>query len=73
MTNLEALAFDHAPMGIALTEQRVIRACNDSFAQMFGYEKQDLIGQSFRLLYGTDQEFHQIRDIGLEPLRQSLP
>ncbi|SEP85026.1 PAS and helix-turn-helix domain-containing protein [Thalassovita taeanensis] len=73
MTNLDQLAFDNAPMGIALTEHRVIQSCNDTFAQMFGYPKSTLIGQSFRLLYGTDQEFHQVRDIGLEPLRRSHP
>lgn len=73
MTPLDELAFDCAPMGLALTEHRIIRSCNDTFAHMFGYQKSDLVGQSFRVLYGTDQEFHQIRDIGLEPLRQSLP
>ncbi len=73
MNDLDELAFEHAPMGLTLTENRIIRSCNETFAQMFGYEKTELIGQSFRLLYGTDQEFHQIRDIGLEPLRKSLP
>ncbi len=73
MNEFETLAFDHAPMGIALTEHRIIRTCNLSFADMFGYKKPDLIGQSFRLLYGSDEEFHQIRDIGLKPLSQSLP
>lgn len=73
MSELDQLAFDHAPMGLTLTENRIIRTCNETFAAMFGYSKEALIGQSFRLLYGTDQEFHQIRDIGLEPLRQSLP
>lgn len=73
MNDFDQLTFDHAPMGLALTEHRIIRSCNATFAAMFGYEKADLIGQSFRLLYGTDQEFHQVRDIGLEPLRQSLP
>jgi PAS domain S-box-containing protein len=67
MQDLEQLAFDQAPMGLALTEQRVIRSCNQTFADMFGYTKAQLIGQSFRLLYGTDQEFHQVRDIGLGP------
>ncbi|MEO9530359.1 PAS and helix-turn-helix domain-containing protein [Roseibium sp.] len=71
--DLDQLAYDNAPMGLALTEDRTIRACNQTFAAMFGYRKDQLIGRSFRLLYGTDQEFHQIRDIGLEPLRQSLP
>jgi len=73
MDDLDQLAFENAPMGLALTEYRVIRSCNDTFAQMFGFEKSQLLGQSFRLLYGTDQEFHQIRDIGLEPLKQDLP
>lgn len=73
MTEFDLLAFENAPMGLTLTENRIIRSCNETFAAMFGYEKRQLIGQSFRLLYGTDQEFHQIRDIGLEPLRKSLP
>ncbi|MCV0425429.1 MAG: PAS and helix-turn-helix domain-containing protein [Roseibium sp.] len=73
MEDLDQLAFDNAPMGLALTENRVIQTCNETFAWMFGYRKEELIGQSFRLLYGSDQEFHQIRDIGLEPLRHSLP
>ena len=73
MTDLDQLAFENAPMGLALTENRIIRACNQTFVEMFGFKKSQLIGQSFRLLYGTDQEFHQIRDIGLEPLRRSLP
>jgi PAS domain S-box-containing protein len=73
MYDLDRLAFENAPMGLALTKDRTIRACNRTFAEMFGYQKEDLIGQSFRRLYGTDQEFHQIRDIGLEPLRRSLP
>jgi PAS domain S-box-containing protein len=73
MEDLDQLAFENAPMGLALTENRIIRACNQTFVEMFGFKKVQLIGQSFRLLYGTDQEFHQIRDIGLEPLRRSLP
>ncbi|WP_299484212.1 PAS and helix-turn-helix domain-containing protein [uncultured Roseibium sp.] len=73
MHEFEALAFDHAPMGLALTEHRIIRTCNQTFADMFGYQKEMLIGKSFRLLYGSEEEFHQIRDIGLKPLSQSLP
>ncbi|MET1416899.1 PAS and helix-turn-helix domain-containing protein [Roseibium sp. HPY-6] len=73
MHEFEALAFDYAPMGLALTEHRIIRTCNQTFADMFGYRKDQLIGKSFRLLYGSDEEFHQIRDIGLKPLSQSLP
>ncbi|MCW1404301.1 PAS and helix-turn-helix domain-containing protein [Novosphingobium sp. MW5] len=73
MNEFDRLAFDNAPMGLTLTENRIIRSCSETFAQMFGYDKGRLIGQSLRPLGGTDQEFHQIRDIGLEPLRKSLP
>ncbi|MEM8701497.1 MAG: PAS domain-containing protein [Pseudomonadota bacterium] len=45
MDELDALAFDHAPMSIALTEHRIIRTCNRGFADMFGYSKADLIGR----------------------------
>ncbi|OWU85788.1 LuxR family transcriptional regulator [Oceanicola sp. 22II-s10i] len=65
------MAFDHAPVGIVLTERRVIGACNLTFAELFGWERDALIGQSFRLLYETEQEFEAIRDIGLAPLRDS--
>ncbi|WP_305988347.1 PAS and helix-turn-helix domain-containing protein [Roseibium sp. MMSF_3544] len=73
MHEFDALAYDFAPMGLALTEHRVIRTCNQTFADMFGYEKTELIGRSFRLLYGSEEEFHHVRDIGLKPLSESLP
>ncbi|MGR3371932.1 MAG: helix-turn-helix transcriptional regulator [Pseudooceanicola nanhaiensis] len=66
-----ALAFDEAPVGIVLTEARVIRACNATFAGLFGWEKAALLGQSFRALYESEREFEAIRDIGLAPLRDS--
>ncbi len=68
-----ALAFDDAPVGIVLTENRVIRACNSTFASIFGYEKEELLGQSFRVLYASNEEFEQMRDIGLKTLREGRP
>ncbi len=66
---LDALAFDLAPVGIVLTENRVIRTCNTTFADMFGYAKSELLGQSFRVLYASNEEFEQIRDVGLKTLQ----
>ncbi|WP_206057198.1 LuxR C-terminal-related transcriptional regulator [Nitratireductor sp. XY-223] len=63
------LAFDNAPIGLVLTENRIIRACNRTFADIFGYEKDELIGQSFRVLYASNDDFEQIRDIGLQTLK----
>lgn len=65
---LNQLAFDAAPIGIVLSETRIIRACNTTFADLFGYDRAALLGQSFRVLYGSDHEFRSIRDVGLGPL-----
>lgn len=40
---------------------------------MFGYEREALINQSFRILYASDQDFEGIRDVGLGQLRAGLP
>ncbi len=69
MDSFARIAFDEAPVGIVLSERRIIRACNRSFAAMLGYAREQLLGQSFRMLYASQQEFERIRDIGLEPLR----
>ncbi len=68
--DLDRVAYDQAPAGIVLTEDRVISACNQTFADMVGYSREDLLGQSFRLLYASNEEFERVRDIGLELLQQ---
>lgn len=75
MANFEHdhMAFEHAPVGLVLSERRVIKSCNVLFATMFGYNRDALIGQSFRILYESDQDFENIRDIGLGQLRAGLP
>lgn len=71
IADMTQIAFDAAPVGIVMAEQRVIRACNKTFAAMLGYEVGDLLGQSFRMLYGSDEEFETIKDIGLRSLMQT--
>ncbi|MHA6691337.1 LuxR C-terminal-related transcriptional regulator [Devosia sp. A449] len=70
MAELSELAFEYAPIGLVVTENRVIRTCNPAFAAMFGYERDALIDQSFALLYPSQEEFVRIRDVGVEPLRR---
>lgn len=53
-----------------MTENRSIRACNQTFSRLFDYASQSLIGQSFRMFYVTYTEFGHIRNVGLEPLMQ---
>jgi len=64
-------ALENAPIGLVTTEYRIIQWCNRTFAEMFQYEPEDLIGQSFALLYPSNQEFEQIRDAGVPFLRET--
>lgn len=68
---LHDLAFECAPVGIVVTESRVIRACNPAFAEMFGYCRDELVDRSFAILYPSFEEFVRIRDVGVDPLRKS--
>lgn len=65
------MAFIHAPVGLVVTENRVIRECNIAFAQMFGYAPEELRGQLFAMLYPTDEEYVNIRDRGVQQLRET--
>jgi PAS domain S-box-containing protein len=67
---LNLLAFENAPVGLVLTESRVIRACNPAFAEMFRHSRSDLIDRSFAILYPSVDEFVRIRDVGVEPLKR---
>lgn len=68
---LTELAFAYAPVGLVVTESRVIRDCNPTFAQMFGYTREELRDQTFAILYASQQEFANIRNRGIDVLRQN--
>ncbi len=67
--NLHEIAFENAPIGLVVTESRVIKSCNPAFAEMFGYTRGELIDQSFAILYRSVEDFIRIRDAGVESLR----
>lgn len=69
--DLSAIAFQNAPIGLVVTESRVIKGCNPAFAEMFGYQVGDLLEQSFAILYPSMEEFERIRDVGVEPLKRT--
>ena len=52
-------AFDLAPIGLVLSRQRQILDCNRHVLAMFGAEREQLIGQSFEILYPTHDEFER--------------
>ena len=49
--------FKYAPVGMCISVNRVIQSCNDAVSSMFGYERGQLDGQSFQVLYPTMDEF----------------
>lgn len=69
--SFEEIAFLYAPIGLVVTENRVIRDCNLSFAEMFGYDRDELRNQTFSILYPSAEEFQNIRDRGVPKLRES--
>ena len=49
--------FLRAPVGMCVSHHRIIQACNDALAAMFGYRRDGLEGQSFQVLYPSADEF----------------
>jgi PAS domain S-box-containing protein len=56
------MIFQHAPVGMCISLDRVIQACNEAVASMFGYDCARLAGQSFAVLYPTQDEFLRTGD-----------
>lgn len=64
------VAFELAPVGMCVTEERVVVLCNPAFAQMFGYAPQELTGQPLAPLYPSEDEYLHIGRIGLPVMRE---
>ena len=56
------MIFQHAPVGMCVSANRVIQSCNRALAAMFGYAEGKLNGQSFSILYPTMDEFLRTGD-----------
>lgn len=54
------LAFSMAPVGLALSRNRSIVDCNQQLCDMFGATREQLITQSFQILYPSADEFERI-------------
>jgi PAS domain S-box-containing protein len=54
------LAFNLAPVGLCLSRNRSIVDCNQQLCEMFGSSRELLIGQSFRVLYPSADEYERL-------------
>lgn len=66
-----SLAFSLAPIGLLVSRQRIIQTYNAAFAQMFGYDKDALSGESFARIYPSNVEFEQIGNRVLGSMRET--
>jgi PAS domain S-box-containing protein len=53
------LAFEMAPVGLALSRNRTMVDCNRHLCEMFGATADQMIGQSFQVLYPSADEFER--------------
>jgi PAS domain S-box-containing protein len=49
-----------APTGIAVVENRELTIVNDRFSEISGYSRKELIGNSTRMLYTSEEEYERI-------------
>ena len=54
------LAFNMAPVGLVLSRNRAIMDCNEQLCEMFGASREELIGQSFQVLYPSADEYERL-------------
>ena len=52
-------AFEFAPIGLVLSRHRLMIDCNRAALAMFRAEREQLIGQSFRVIYPTQGEYER--------------
>lgn len=54
------LAFEQAPVGLCLSRNRAIVDCNAQLCEMFGWSRELLKGQSFKVLYPSAEEYERL-------------
>ncbi|MBX3610963.1 MAG: PAS and helix-turn-helix domain-containing protein [Hydrogenophaga sp.] len=54
------LAFDLAPVGLALSRERTMVDCNQALCDMFGFTREQMVGQSFQILYPSADEYERL-------------
>jgi PAS domain S-box-containing protein len=60
------LIFKTTSIGFGILVNRVFREVNDSFCEMIGYSREEIIGTESRKFYPTDEEYHEIGQMYLK-------
>jgi PAS domain S-box-containing protein len=59
-----------APIGIGLVHSRVISWTSDPLCSMLGYSEDELIGQSARIAYESDEEFQRVGEVKYSEIQE---
>ncbi|MBN2739597.1 MAG: PAS and helix-turn-helix domain-containing protein [Rhodobacteraceae bacterium] len=66
----ETLAIQFAPVGITLTERRIVRNCNPAFAEIFGGQPEEFTDLDLVQLYPSIEDYIRIGATGLDRMRE---
>ncbi|WP_370229693.1 LuxR C-terminal-related transcriptional regulator [Cognatishimia sp.] len=55
--SIPEIAYDHAPIGMCMLDNRCIHAANRAFGEMFGVAPQDCSGRSIAEFYASQEDF----------------
>ena len=68
---IKDLAFDHAPVGLAMLENRVIRQCNLQFAATFGATPESYVDVPLANFYPSIEDYRRIGERGLSAMQKT--
>ena len=71
LKDLERLAFKVSPAPQLITGNRVMLDCNEAFLELFGYEREELLGHLTLLIYPSQADYKTIGNRSQSWLRNS--
>ena len=60
VADMQSYILDSAPLGIVMVSERTFRWVNPRFCEMLGYQPDELIGLSTRLIYPSQEDFKNL-------------
>lgn len=69
--SIAEIAFDHAPIGLVVLENRIVQRCNRQFAEIFGGTIESYRATPLADLYPSLQDFETIGARGLAAMQES--
>jgi len=66
------LILEHATIGISFLKDRVVTRCNHKFAELFGYQPEELIGTGTQRLHRSEEDYGRIGRDGYRRLKRGL-